>query len=64
MIFVALISGQLRTADNMAAFNKSVNLIVNTGNIDDIGAIIKRSVTENEAFYHVYKDMLRQKGRV
>jgi CheY-like chemotaxis protein len=63
-IFVTLISGQFRTSDNMAAFNKSVNLIINTSNIDDIGTVIKRGVVENDAFYHVFKETLRKKGKI
>ena len=63
-IFVALVSSQYRTSDNMVAFNKSVNLIINTSNIDDISTIMKRSVDENEAFYHVYKETLQKTGRV
>jgi len=63
-IFVALISSQLRTSDNMAAFNKSVNLIVNTGSMDEIGAIIKRGVADNNAFYHVFIETLRKKGKI
>jgi ActR/RegA family two-component response regulator len=64
-IFVALISNQFHTADNMAAFNKSVNLIVNTGNMDDdIGTIIKRGVADNDAFYYVFKEILRKKGKI
>jgi ActR/RegA family two-component response regulator len=63
-IFVALISSQFRTSDNMAAFNKSVNLIINTNNIDDIGTIIKRGVAENNSFYHVFKEILKKTGRV
>jgi CheY-like chemotaxis protein len=63
-IFVTLISSQFRTSDNMATFNKSVNLIINTSNIDDIGAVIKRGVAENDAFYHVFKETLRKKGRI
>ncbi|MEI8173643.1 MAG: hypothetical protein WCH07_09200 [Deltaproteobacteria bacterium] len=63
-IFVALLSSQFRTTDNMAAFNKSVNLIINTSNIDDFGQIIKQGVAENEAFYHVFKETLRKKGRI
>lgn len=63
-IFVTLISNQFRTTDNMAAFNKSVNLIINTSNIDDLGQIIKRGVAENEAFYYVFKETLRKKGRL
>jgi len=63
-IFVTLISSQFRTSDNMAAFNKSVNLIINTSNINDVGAIIKLGVAENDAFYHVFKETLRKKGRI
>jgi len=63
-IFVTLLSSQFRTTDNMAAFNKSVNLIINTSNIDDFGQIMKRGVAENEAFYHVFKETLRKKGRI
>jgi ActR/RegA family two-component response regulator len=63
-IFVALVSNQFRTSDNMAAFNKSVNLIINTSNIDDIGTIMTRSVAENEAFYHIFKETLVKTGRV
>lgn len=63
-IFVALISSQFRTGDNMAAFNKSANLIINTSNIDDLGLIIKRGAAENEAFYYVFKETLSKKGRI
>lgn len=63
-IFVALVSGSFRTSDNMAAFNKSVNLIINTSNIDDVSAIMKRGVADNDAFYHVFKETLRKKGRI
>ena len=35
-IFVALLTNRFRTMDYMAAFNKSVNLIVNLKNVDDI----------------------------
>jgi len=63
-IFVALLSGRFRTMDNMTAFNKSVNVIVNMKNIDDISSILKRSLADNTAFYHVFKDALKKKGRV
>jgi CheY-like chemotaxis protein len=63
-IFVTLISSQFRTTDNMAAFNKSVNLLINTSNIDELDHIMKRGVAENDAFYHVFKETLRKKGRI
>jgi hypothetical protein len=42
-IFVVLATNRFRTMDNMAAFNKSVNIVVNTKSIDEIGKIIKRA---------------------
>ena len=62
-IFVVLISDRFRTTDNMMAFNRSVNIIVNPSNIDNFGAIVKRGVADNEAFYHVYKESLKKAGR-
>jgi ActR/RegA family two-component response regulator len=62
-IFVTVISSRFRTMDNMAAYNHSANLIINTKNINDAGQIIKSGINDNDAFYHVYKEILRKKGR-
>ncbi|MDI6776984.1 MAG: response regulator [Syntrophales bacterium] len=63
-IFVALVSDRFRTMDNMAAFNRSVNIVINPESIDDIGPIIQRGTTDNTAFYHVFREILRKKGRI
>jgi predicted Zn finger-like uncharacterized protein len=63
-MFVAMISTRYRTMDNMMAFNKSVNLIINTKNIDDIGKILSRGITDNELFYRIYKESLKETGRI
>ena len=63
-IFVVLATNRFRTMDNMAAFNKSVNIVVNTKNIDEIGKIIKGGVSNNAAFYRVFKNALVKTGRV
>ena len=63
-IFVALLSDNYRTMDNMMAFNKSVNLVINTKNIDDFATIIKRGLDDNQAFYGVFKESLKKLGRV
>lgn len=63
-IFVTLITDRYRTMDNMAAFNKSVNLIVNLKNIDEIEKILRRGIADYEAFYRVYKRILIKTGRV
>ncbi|MDX1709163.1 MAG: zinc-ribbon domain-containing protein [Desulfobacterales bacterium] len=62
-MFVALISNRFRTMDNMMALNKSVNLIVNIKNIEDIGKILSRSITDNEYFYRIFKGKLKEVGR-
>jgi hypothetical protein len=63
-IFLTLITNRFRTMDNMAAFNKSVNLIVNLKNINEIEKILRRGVADNKAFYRVFKESLIKTGRV
>jgi len=63
-IFVTLITNRYRTMDSMAAFNKSVNLIVNLKNIDEIEKILRRGIADYEDFYRVYKRALIKTGRV
>ncbi len=63
-IFVAMISERYRTMDNMMAFHASVNLIINIKNIEDIGKILSRGLTDNEMFYRVYKETLKDAGRI
>jgi DNA-binding NtrC family response regulator len=62
-IFLALISSRYRTMDNMMAFHASVNLVVNIKNIEDIGKILSRGITDSELFYRIYKDTLKETGR-
>jgi predicted Zn finger-like uncharacterized protein len=62
-MFVALVSNRFRTMDNMMALNKSVNLIINIKNIEDIGKILSRGITDNEFFYRVYKGTLKEIGK-
>jgi CheY-like chemotaxis protein len=61
--FVALISEKFRTNDNMAAFNLSVNIVINLKNIEDVGEIVKQGVADNRVFYHVFQETLQKKGK-
>jgi len=63
-IFLALITTRFRTMDNMAAFNKSVNLIINLKNINEIEKILRRGLADNKAFYSVFKESLIKTGRI
>ena len=62
-MFIALVSDRFRTMDNMMALNKSVNLIINIKNIEDIGKILSRGITDNEFFYRVFKGTPKEVGR-
>jgi predicted Zn finger-like uncharacterized protein len=62
-MFVALVSDRFRTMDNMMALNKSANLIINSKNIDDIGKILSRGITDNEFFYRIFKGTLKEVGK-
>jgi hypothetical protein len=63
-MFIALISNRFRTMDNMMALNKSANLIINIKNIEDIGKILSRGITDNEYFYRIFKATLKEVGRI
>jgi predicted Zn finger-like uncharacterized protein len=63
-IFVALISNRFRTMDNMIAFNKSVNLVIHINHINDIIKILPKAITENEIFFEVYKNTLKEMRRL
>jgi predicted Zn finger-like uncharacterized protein len=57
-MFVTLISDRYRTMDYMIAYSKSVNLIVNKKNIDDVEKILSRNITEYEMFYRIYRESM------
>ncbi|MEE8416985.1 MAG: hypothetical protein V3S05_11975 [Desulfobacterales bacterium] len=57
-IYVVMISKKFRTMDQMMAFNKSVNLIINAGKIDQTEKILKRGLSDQKILYQVYKDQL------
>jgi CheY-like chemotaxis protein len=61
--FVALVSEKYRTMDNMAAFNRSVNIVINLKSIEDTGKIVKQGVADNRAFYHIFQETLQKMGK-
>lgn len=62
-IFVALTTNRFRTMDNMAAFNKSVNITINNNNIKNVKKILARGILDNDLFFRVYKETLKKTGR-
>jgi CheY-like chemotaxis protein len=61
--FVALVSDRYRTMDNMAAFSRSVNLVINLKSIEDTGRIIKQGLIDHKAFYHIFQETLQKLGK-
>lgn len=61
--FVVLLSNALKTMDNMTTFNKSVNLVVNLQDIDDMESILKGALAEHEEFYQVFRESVKKTGR-
>lgn len=59
-MFVILFSDRLDTGDNMQAFHKSVNLIVNPTDIRQFGMLLKRGLGEHEAFYRVFSQEMEK----
>jgi len=55
LIFVTLVTRQYRTMDSMAAYTLSVNQVIHEKNIDEIGAIIRQGLDDNDAFYLTFR---------
>lgn len=62
-VFVALLTDRYNTMDNMAAFLKSVNIVINLKDIKSIDRILTRGINENDLFYTVFKESLKKQGR-
>lgn len=62
-MFVVMVTDRFRTMDNMAAFNKSVNFVINKSNIGDFGKILKKALGDYTAFYKVYREAMAKAGR-
>jgi CheY-like chemotaxis protein len=62
--FVALIGRTERTLDRMAAFRRSVNVVIHVQGIDNLAKIVRQGVAEMRAFYHVFQETLQRLGRV
>jgi predicted Zn finger-like uncharacterized protein len=59
-IYVTMLTNRFRTMDHMIAFQKSVNVVLNTRNVDDFDKIIQRGIADFGLFYKVYKESMTQ----
>lgn len=63
-IFLTLICKKHRTLDNLVAFAKSVNAVINVNDVPKVKMIIERALAEHRRFYKVFMDMLQVSGVV
>ena len=62
-IFFVLIGKAFSTLDNMMAFSKSANTVINENDLPQIYSILKKSMAENEDFYKIYKETMKELGK-
>jgi len=61
-IFVTLISSQLKTLDNLMAFAKSVNAVINASDIQKVKLVLERAMADHRRFYKVYLNSIDALG--
>lgn len=62
-IFFVILGDQFKTMDNMMAFGASANLVVNPRDLPDLTLILKKAITDNNQFYKVFTDTLKETGK-
>ena len=62
--YVVLIGDSCRTLDAMQAYAQSVHLVVNPTDVSNLGAILKKGLSDFERFYAVYKSVLAETGEI
>lgn len=55
-LFLVMLTHRFRTMDNMEAFHKSVNLVVNIANVNEFKKILLRGIADKEMFYKVFQN--------
>jgi CheY-like chemotaxis protein len=61
--FVCLIGSSLKTLDAMQAFAESVHLVVNSADLPNLTAILKKGLLEFETRYRVYNEVVAAQGK-
>ena len=54
-IFFALIGQSYSTLDNLMAFSKSADIVINQKDLPHIKSILRRAISENDNFYKIFK---------
>lgn len=62
-MFVALLGREYKSFDNMMAFARSVNVVVNPNDLPHLAAILVKAMNDNNQFYRVFRDVLSESGK-
>ena len=62
-VFVVLLGREFKTFDNMMAYARSVNVVVNLNDLPHLPAILRKGLEDNEDFYRVFREMLAEVGK-
>lgn len=63
-IFLTLCGKNFKTMDNFMAFVNSANLVININDLTSLKNILKRAIDDDKQFYRVFKDCLRELGKL
>ena len=61
--FVILCAPDLVTADAMAAYSQSVNLVINHADMPNCGPVLAQHFAEHELLYRTFREMRQQLGK-
>ncbi len=61
-IFVVLLTKRFKTMDQMAAFKKSANQVINLNDIGYFERILSRGLSDYNQFYRIFKEGLHNQG--
>jgi CheY-like chemotaxis protein len=62
-MFVALLGREFKTFDNVVAFARSVNVVVNLSDLPHLATILKKGIAEHVDFYRVFRQVLTDAGK-
>ena len=63
LIFLALMSEEFKTMDNLMAYSVSANAVINTKDVEKLTSILKKGISEYKKFYKVFLDTLVKVGK-
>lgn len=62
-MFVVLLGRQYKSFDNMMAFARSVNVVVNLNDLPHLPAILRKGINDHADFYRVFREVLAAEGK-